>query len=92
MSHKKAVGSTLLGRDSQPQYLVTKVGDGQTVRSGQVLVRQRGTRIHPGKNVKKGTDDTLFSVAPGVVKFTTKKAKKFDGSLKPTKYVSIISK
>lgn len=90
MSHKKAGGSTRLGRDSQPQYLGTKVGDGQTVNSGEVLVRQRGTRIHPGKNVKKGTDDTLYSTIAGKVKFTQKKKYKFDGSLKMTKFVNVI--
>ncbi|MFZ2190541.1 MAG: 50S ribosomal protein L27 [Candidatus Magasanikiibacteriota bacterium] len=90
MSHKKAGGSTRLGRDSQPQYLGTKVGDGQTVRSGQVLVRQRGTRIHPGKNVKKGKDDTLYSILGGIVKFNQRKKTKFDGSLKMTKFVNII--
>ncbi len=91
MSHKKAGGSTRLGRDSNPQYLGVKVGDGQTLKSGAVITRQRGTRIHPGKNVKKGKDDTLYAVAPGVVKFTTKKVRKFDGSLKATKYASIIT-
>lgn len=89
MSHKKAGGSTRLGRDSQPQYLGVKVGDGEFVKPGMILVRQRGTRIHPGKNVKKGVDDTLFSVAMGVVKFTQKKRMRFDGSLKPAKFVSV---
>lgn len=90
MSHKKAGGSTHLGRDSQPQYLGTKVGDGETVNSGEVLVRQRGTRIHPGKNVKKGKDDTLYSTIAGKAKFTQKKKYKFDGSLKMTKFVNVI--
>ena len=90
MAHKKAGGSTRLGRDSQPQYLGTKVGDGQTIKSGAILVRQRGTTIHPGKNVKRGKDDTLYAVGNGVVKFTTKKVKKFDGSLKKTKFANVI--
>jgi len=90
MSHKKAGGSTRLGRDSQPQYLGAKVGDGETVKSGAVIMRQRGTSIHPGKNVKKGKDDTLFAVAPGVVKFTQRKMMKFDGRIKLTKFVSVI--
>ena len=90
MSHKKAGGSTHLGRDSQPKYLGTKVGDGETVKSGEVLVRQRGTRIHPGKNVKKGKDDTLYSTVAGKVKFTQRKRYRFDGSLKMTKFVNII--
>lgn len=90
MATKKAGGSTRLGRDSQPQYLGTKVGDGQIVNAGAVLVRQRGTRIHPGKNVQKGKDDTLFSLIPGVVKFTEKKRVRFDGSMRLTSFVSIV--
>lgn len=90
MAHKKAGGSTRLGRDSRPKYLGTKVGDGETVQSGAVLVRQRGTKIHPGKNVKRGNDDTLFAVLTGTVKFNQKKRRRFDGSLKMTKYVNVI--
>lgn len=90
MAHKKAGGSTRLGRDSNPQYLGTKVGDGETVNAGQVLVRQRGTRIHPGKNVQRGKDDTLFSLIPGKVKFTSRKRTRFDGELKMSKFVSIL--
>lgn len=91
MATKKAGGSTRLGRDSQPKYLGTKVGDGQTVKSGTVLVRQRGSRIHPGKNVRKGKDDTLYSVAAGIAKFTIRKRLRFDGSMKKTKFVSVIT-
>ena len=91
MSHKKAGGSTRLGRDSQPQYLGTKVGDGQFVHPGMILVRQRGTRIRPGKNVKKGKDDTLFAVAKGFVKFNRKKVLRFDDSLKLTRFVNVIA-
>lgn len=91
MAHKKAGGSTRLGRDSKPQYLGAKVGDGERVKPGMILVRQRGTKIHPGKNVKKGVDDTLFSVAFGVVKFTQKKRMRFDGSLRPAKFANVIS-
>jgi len=90
MAHKKAGGSTHLGRDSKPKYLGTKVGDGQTITSGTILVRQRGTSIHPGKNVRKGKDDTLYSITPGVVKFTTRKRARFDGSMKATKFVSVV--
>jgi len=90
MAHKKAGGSTRLGRDSRPQYLGVKVGDGQTVTSGSVLVRQRGTKIHPGKNVKRGKDDTLFTLITGIVKFQSKKRKRFDGSLKMAKYINIV--
>lgn len=91
MAHKKAGGSTRLGRDSNPQYLGTKVGDGQSVHAGAVIVRQRGTGIHPGKNVKKGKDDTLYAKLAGIVKFTTKKCKRFDGSLKKRKFANIIA-
>ena len=92
MAHKKAGGSTRLGRDSNPQYLGTKVGDGETVNAGAVLVRQRGTRIHPGKNVQRGKDDTLFALIAGKVKFTSKKRTRFDGELKMSKFVSILPK
>lgn len=90
MAHKKAGGSTRLGRDSQPQYLGVKVGDGQTVNAGMVLVRQRGTKIHPGVNVKRGKDDTLYSLIAGKVKFQRKKRMRFDGSLKPATFVNVM--
>ena len=89
MAHKKAGGSSKNLRDSNPKYLGTKVGDGQTVKTGMVLVRQRGTKIHPGKNVKKGKDDTLYAMIKGLVKFTTRKRRRFDGSLKTAKFVNI---
>lgn len=69
MAHKKGQGSSRNGRDSNAQRLGTKVGDGQTVTSGSILVRQRGTRFKPGVNVKRGNDDTLFATAEGTVKF-----------------------
>ena len=90
MAHKKAGGSTRLGRDSNPQYLGTKVGDGETIRAGMVLIKQRGTKIHPGKNVKKGRDDTLYAAIAGKVKFTQRKRMRFDGSPKMTKFVNIV--
>lgn len=91
MAHKKAGGSTHLGRDSNPQYLGTKVGDGQKVRAGQVLVRQRGTPLFAGKNVKCGKDDTLYAVLCGIVKFTMQKRFRFNGSLKKRKFVNVLS-
>ncbi len=69
MAHKKGQGSSRNGRDSQAQRLGTKVGDGQQVSAGTILVRQRGTRFKPGTNVKRGGDDTLFATAEGRVKF-----------------------
>lgn len=69
MSKTKAGGSTKNGRDSKAKRLGPKVFDGQSVTAGSILVRQRGTRIHPGDNVGKGSDDTLFATAPGLVKY-----------------------
>lgn len=66
---KKGLGSTKNGRDSRAKRLGTKKGDGQVVKAGNILVRQRGTRIYPGTNVRKGSDDTLFAVVDGVVRF-----------------------
>ena len=69
-AHKKGMGSTRNGRDSESKRLGVKRGDGQFVKAGNILVRQRGTRIHPGINVGKGSDDTLFAMADGKVKFS----------------------
>ena len=68
-AHKKGVGSTRNGRDSESKRLGVKRGDGQFVLAGSILVRQRGTKIHPGTNVGKGKDDTLFALKDGTVKF-----------------------
>ena len=68
-AHKKGMGSTRNGRDSESKRLGTKRADGQFVLAGNVLVRQRGTHIHPGNNVGKGSDDTLFALIDGKVKF-----------------------
>jgi large subunit ribosomal protein L27 len=69
MAHKKGQGSSRNGRDSNAQRLGVKVFGGGRVKAGSVLVRQRGTRFHPGRNVGRGKDDTLFALAAGVVKF-----------------------
>ncbi len=69
MAHKKGQGSSRNGRDSNAQYRGTKVFGGQTIRAGTILVRQVGTKIHPGTNVKLGRDFTLFAVVDGVVKY-----------------------
>ncbi len=71
MAHKKGGGSSRNGRDSQSQRLGVKIFGGQQVRSGNILVRQRGTRIKPGENVGKGKDDTLFATADGIVVYET---------------------
>jgi len=67
MAHKKGQGSSRNGRDSNPKYLGVKIYAGQTVRAGNILVRQRGTKIHPGRNVGVGRDHTLFALIDGVV-------------------------
>ena len=90
MAHKKAGGSTVLGRDSQSKRLGVKIQDGQFAKAGAILIRQRGTKYHPGLNVKKGKDDTLFATSLGIVKFTTKKLRKFDNHLKQTTIVNVI--
>lgn len=72
MAHKKGTGSTRNGRDSNAQRLGVKRYGGQTVRAGNILVRQRGTKIHPGSNVGRGSDDTLFALVDGVVTFERK--------------------
>lgn len=72
MAHKKGVGSTKNGRDSESKRLGVKKGDGQHVLAGNILVRQRGTKIHPGINVGKGGDDTLFALINGQVRYERK--------------------
>jgi large subunit ribosomal protein L27 len=69
MAHKKGVGSTQNGRDSNPQFRGIKCYGGQAVLAGSIIVRQVGTKFHPGRNVRKGKDHTLFSIAEGVVRF-----------------------
>lgn len=72
MAHKKGVGSSRNGRDSNPQFLGVKRFGGEKVTSGMIIVRQRGTKFHPGRNVRRASDDTLFSLIDGVVKFEHK--------------------
>lgn len=72
MAHKKGVGSSRNGRDSEAQRLGVKIFGGQVVRAGNIIVRQRGTKFHPGQNVGKGTDDTLFAMIDGKVAFERK--------------------
>lgn len=90
MAHKKAGGSTRLGRDSNPQYLGVKLYGGQKVNAGNVLVRQRGTKFHPGVNVKRAKDDTLFAMKNGIVQFKTKKALTFTGKLRKRTFINVI--
>ncbi|MEK9152247.1 MAG: 50S ribosomal protein L27 [Patescibacteria group bacterium] len=90
MAHKKAGGSTALGRDSQAKRLGVKLYEGQFAKAGAILMRQRGTKIHPGKNVGRGSDDTLFAMVPGVVKFAAKKVTAFNGNMVRRMFVSVV--
>lgn len=89
MAHKKAGGSTALGRDSQSKRLGVKLFGGQIANSGSIIIKQRGTKWHPGKNVRRGNDDSLYAVASGVVKFTAKKVRGFDGELHLRRFVHV---
>lgn len=90
MAHTKAIGSTQLGRDSQPKYLGVKLYDGQVAKPGAIIIRQRGTKFFPGKGVRKGSDDTIYAVVNGKVKFTTKKRKRYDGTHRLVKIVNVL--
>ncbi|MBO8128600.1 MAG: 50S ribosomal protein L27 [Peptococcaceae bacterium] len=83
MAHKKGVGSSRNGRDSEAKRLGIKRGDGQFVTAGSIIVRQRGTKIHPGRNVGKGGDDTLFALVDGFVTFHRKGRDKKQVSVVP---------
>ncbi len=76
MAHKKGLGSSSNGRDSNPQYLGIKRYGGEAVNAGEILVRQRGSKYHPGTNVGMGKDDTLFALAAGCVEFGRKRGRK----------------
>jgi large subunit ribosomal protein L27 len=83
MAHKKGVGSSRNGRDSNPQFLGVKRFGGEAVTAGSIIVRQRGTKFHPGKNVKRASDDSLFAMVDGVVKFEHKDKKRQQVSVYP---------
>lgn len=83
MASKKGVGSSKNGRDSESKRLGVKCGDGQFVTAGSIIVRQRGTKIHPGENVDRGGDDTIFAKIDGAVKFERKDKKKKQVSVYP---------
>ena len=86
-AHKKGVGSTKNGRDSESKRLGVKRADGQFVLAGNILVRQRGTKIHPGSNVGIGSDDTLFALSDGIVRFEHKGKLKKQVSVYPREIV-----
>ncbi len=90
MAQRKAGGSTKLGRDSIAKRLGVKVYGSQRAEAGNVLVRQRGTKIHPGLNVRRGSDDTLYANVAGIVRFVDKKVKDFTGKITSRKFVDIV--
>ncbi len=92
MATRKAGGSTSLGRDSISKRLGVKIYGNQLAESGNILVRQRGTKFHAGKNVSRGEDDTLFALISGVVEFQTRKVKDFTGKLVSRTFVNVLPK
>lgn len=90
MSTKRAGGTAKNLRDSQPKYLGVKCADGQAVKTGEIIVRQRGTRILAGKNVKVGKDHTLFATLAGVVAFRNTRKKRFDGRIMRKSIVDVV--
>ena len=92
MATRKAGGSTALGRDSISKRLGVKIYGGQFAEAGNVIIRQRGTKYHLGKNMKKGADDTLYALVNGIVEFKTKKVREFTGKLVERIFVGIIPK
>ncbi len=89
MAHRKAGGSTQLGRDSISKRLGVKIFGNQKVQKGNIIIRQRGTKFHPGKNVARGGDDTLFALADGYVQFSKKMVRDFTGKLVKRRFVDI---
>ncbi|MFA5744817.1 MAG: 50S ribosomal protein L27 [Candidatus Paceibacterota bacterium] len=90
MAHTKAGGSVKNLRDSNPKYLGVKLADGSAARPGMVIVRQRGTKIEAGKNVRVGRDHTLFSMTTGTVAFRTKRKISFTGNISAKKVVDVV--
>ena len=89
MAKTKAKGATKLGRDSRPKYLGVKLFEGEKAKPGMMIIRQRGTKFLPGKNVKQASDDSLYALKEGTVKFRTKRIKGFDKSQRRAKIVSV---
>lgn len=90
MAHTKAKGTTKLGRDSEAKRLGVKLFDGQHATTGNILIRQRGTKYLPGEGVKIGSDDTIYAIKDGVVKFTTRKKKLYNGHNRLVKVINVV--
>ncbi len=91
MAHRKSGGSTQLGRDSVSKRLGVKLFAGQKAKPGSIIIRQRGTKFKPGRNVERGADDTLYAIKAGVVKFITKRIKRFDAGQRRVKIVEVLA-
>ena len=92
MAKTKQGGSSRLGRDSASKRLGVKISAGQGVKTGMIIIRQRGTKYLLGENVRKGADDTIYSATDGFVKFTSKSKKLYDGRRRLAKVVSVVAK
>src|SRR3989338_6495095 len=90
MAHTKAIGSTELGRDAQPKYLGVKLYAGEFAKPGSIIIRQRGSKFLPGEGVRIGSDDTIYAVITGKVKYTNNKKNKFDVSKRFMKVVNVV--
>ena len=89
MAHRKAGGSTRLGRDSISKRLGVKIFGSEKINAGNIIIRQRGTKFHPGKNVRRGEDDTLYASKSGIVKFAKRKVKDFTGKIVKRRFVNV---
>ncbi|MBU1118929.1 50S ribosomal protein L27 [Patescibacteria group bacterium] len=90
MAHRKAGGSTQLGRDSNPKYLGVKIAGGAKAKAGAIIIKQRGTKFRAGENVKRAKDDSLFALKEGTVEFHDKRVTKYDGNVIRAKYVRVV--
>lgn len=90
MAKTKSKKASRLGRDSKPKYLGVKLYAGQKVKPGMIIIRQRGTKFFPGENVKQGKDHTLYAIKEGVVRFQTKRIRRFDSTQRIAKIVNVV--
>ena len=90
MAHTKSSGTTKLGRDSESKRLGVKLAAGQPAKTGDIIIRQRGSKMLAGQGTKMGSDDTIYSVTNGVVKFSTRKKKNFNGSRREVKTIEVV--
>lgn len=91
MAHTKAIGTTSNGRDSQPKYLGVKLYAGELAKIGSIIIRQRGSKFLAGEGVRLGKDYTIYAVAPGIVKFSTKRKVGFNGDRRIVKVVNVVA-